>query len=309
MLVSGGAGFLGSHLVEALVKRGDEVTVLDDFSAGRLSNLYAVKDQVEIVRGSVCDLQLVHKLVIKQDAVYHLATQCLMKGLEDPVLMNDVNTLGTFNVCASARERKTHLIYISSSETYGVQGKFPIKEDAPMNPVSIYGFTKLLGEQYVLYYNYVYRLPAVVIRPFNLFGPRHRDDAYAAVITAFLKRARAMQSMVIHGDGLQTRDYSWVGDGVEGILLLSKLTGGEIVNLGSGREISILELAEKIYQAYTGLRGKPPLTFTEPRVNDLRRLQADTTLARSHGWKPKVSFEDGLRRYVKWWRRGEEEEE
>lgn len=293
---------MGSHLVERLVEMGDEVTVLDDFSAGKLSNLEAVK--CKIVEGSVCNLPLVRNLTAKTDVTFHLATRCLVQGLEDPKIMHQVNDIGTYNVCLASKEYNTKIVYINSSEAYGIQNDFPIKETAPMNPVSIYGLTKHIGELYVNFFHKTYGTPVVSIRPFNFFGPRHREDSYAAVITNFIKRIEANERPIIYGNGLQTRDFSYVSDVVDGILLLSKLENGEIINLGGGGEVSILELANLVVQAWTENDDlEAEVIFEEARPNDIRRLCPDISLAESYGYKPKIPLKTGLAKYISWYRR------
>jgi len=300
ILVVGGAGFIGSHLVDKLVERGHDVIVLDDLSAGKLSNLDAVKDQISFKQGSVCDLELMRLLTKDVDVIYHLATQCLVKGLGNPYLMHQVNDIGTFNVCLTAKENNCKIIYIGTSEEYGPQETFPIKETALLNPVSIYGITKVVGELYVRFFNKIYDVPAVIIRPFNTFGPRQREDAYAGVITSFVKRLTNNLAPIIFGDGLQTRDFTYVSDIVEGIVLLSKLENGEVVNLGSETETSVLDIATALNHI---LRENMPISpvFDAPRINDVRQLRADITIAKNYGYKPKVKFEVGLKIYVKWY--------
>jgi len=302
VLVTGGVGFIGSHLVERLVQRGDQVKILDDLSSGKIENLNQVRYEIGITLGSVCDSKLVFELVSKTEVIFHLATHCLVKGLEDPRLMHEVNDIGTFNICHAAKHYHKKIIYIGTSEEYGPQQTFPIKEDAPMNPVSIYGLTKLMAEQYVRFFNIIYGVPAVIIRPFNTFGPRQREDAYAGVITSFVKKLKADENPIIFGDGKQTRDFSYVSDIVEGILLLSKLENGEIINLGSGREVPIIYLADLLSRISKKWGKRLPI-FAEQRINDLRRLRADISLAESYGYKPKVSLEEGLKRYVEWYTR------
>lgn len=298
VLVTGGAGFIGSHLIERLVEQGHGVIVLDDLSAGKVENLDVVKDKITFKKGSICDLELVRLFTSNVDIIFHLATQCLIKGLEDPQLMHKINDIGTFNICLAAKEHNCKIVYIGSSEEYGSQKVFPIKETAPMNPVSIYGFTKLIAECYVIFFHRVYGVPAVVIRPFNTFGPRQREDAYAGVITSFVKRLKADMQPIIFGDGLQTRDFTYVTDIVDGILLLSQLNDCSIVNLGSGVEISILQLANLLAKITKSF--KRPV-FQPPRPNDLRQLRADISLAQRLGYQPKVSLKEGLINYVKWY--------
>lgn len=190
ILVTGGAGFIGSHLVEKLVEQEHGVIVLDDLSAGNLGNLDAVKNKISFKRGSICDLELLRLFTLNVDIIFHLATHCLVKGLDKGgiPLMHQVNDIGTFNICLAAKEHNCKIVYIGTSEEYGPQQEIPIKETAPMNPVSIYGFTKLVAERYVKFFHELYGVPAVIIRPFNTFGPRQREDAYAGVITSFVKK-------------------------------------------------------------------------------------------------------------------------
>lgn len=310
-LVIGGAGFIGSHLVERLLNENYGVTVLDDFSAGKHENLKAVKNSVQIVEASVENLELVRHFVSLSDIIFHLATQCLVKGLEDPQLMHEVNDVGTYNICLAAKEYNKKIVYVSSSEAYGRQTTFPIKEDAIMNPISIYGLTKLIGEHYVSFFHTIYGVPAVIIRPFNTFGPRQREDNYAGVITAFMQRVMNRLPPIIHGDGKQRRDFTYISDIVDGILLLSKLENGEVVNIGSGKEVSVLHMARLIYNLWNvdtlEEPEEPKLEFVKPRPNDIYRLLADISTAKNYGYSPKVSFEEGITRYVDWLKKKEAE--
>jgi len=300
ILVTGGAGFIGSHLVEKLVERGDKVTVLDDLSAGKLNNLEKVINHIQFWKGSVED-NSVFNITANTEVIFHLATHCLVKGLEDPRRMHEVNDIGTFNVCMAAKENKNKIVFISTSEVYGTQYTFPLKETATLFPMSIYGQTKAIAEQYVKFFHRIYGIPAVIIRPFNTFGPRQREDGYAGVITSFIKRIEAGKPPIIYGDGYQTRDFSYVSDIVDGIILVSVLNDGETVNLGSGKETSILKLAETMLPRKS-LPPYPKFDSQQSRINDLRRLQADITLAKSFGYEPKVTVEEGLKKYVEWWK-------
>jgi UDP-glucose 4-epimerase len=303
VLVTGGAGFIGSHLVEKLLGRGDKVTVLDDFSAGQLENIDEIRYEIGIGVGSVADRSFVRRCCRNKDVIFHLATQCLVKGNEDPLLIHEVNDIGTYNICIAAKENNCKIVYIGTSEEYGPQRKYPIKETAPMNPVSLYGLTKFIGERYVRFYHEIYDVPAVIIRPFNTFGPRQREDAYAGVITSFLKCVIANLPLTINGDGKQTRDFTYISDTVDGVLLLSKLKDGEIINLGSGQEVSINTLA-KLMPIALGYDPSInyPIEHREARVNDLRRLRANISQARKYGYKPKISLTEGLRKYVEWYK-------
>jgi nucleoside-diphosphate-sugar epimerase len=303
-LVTGGAGFIGSHLVEALTKICDRIIVLDDFSSGTKSNLSHIDRGIEIVEGSICSLPLVKYLVSQVDVVYHLATRCLVEGLENPQIMHEVNDVGTYNVCLAAKESpRTKIVYIQSSEAYGRQKVFPIKETVQMNPVSIYGITKLIGERYVSFFNKIYGVPAVTIRVFNCFGPHQREDEYAAVITNFMKKIEKNEQPIIYGDGTQTRDFSYVTDVVDGILALHHLKNGEIVNVGSGKEVSLNDVADMVVQTWSqNPKAKANTIHAEARIEDITRLQADISLAESYGWKPKISFKEGVKKYVQYYK-------
>lgn len=314
VLVTGGAGFIGSHLVTRLVERGHEVRVLDDLSSGSadIRNLEKVEDSIVFKVGSVSHLPTVQRICKGADLVIHLATQCLVMGIDDPAFLHEVNDVGTFNVCMAAKEHGLKVAYIGTSEEYGSQEVFPIKENAPLRPESLYALTKVVGEEYVKFFHETYGVPAVIIRPFNTFGSLQREDldmermmkgfnAYAGVITSFIKKFQVYESPVIFGDGHQMRDFTYVTDIAEGILLMSeKFEKCEVVNLGSDSEISILELGKLLAKIWGS--PDPNFVYAPARPRDIRRLLADITLAKSHGYKPKVSFEEGLKKYVEWYR-------
>lgn len=304
-LVTGGAGFIGSHLVDKLVERGHEVIVIDDLSNGDVHNLDSVISKIEFVERSILDYGLLSYLVAKADVVFHLATRCLVQGLENPQTMHEVNDIGTVNVCFACKERNRKLVYIGSSEEYGNQTQYPIKETNPLNPISIYGLTKAIGEEYVHFFHKIYHVPTVVIRPFNVYGPRHREDNYAAVITKFIKRLQEGKPPIIHGDGQQTRDFTYISDIIEGIILLSTLEKGEVVNLGSGVHVSILNLAYLIQEAWNSKAPQMKPLFEPARPNDVRHLVADITLAQKYGYKLKIPFKEGLKMYVAWYKEKE----
>lgn len=297
ILVTGGAGFIGSNLAEALVKRGDRVTILDDFSVGDSRNIAHIKARV--VHGSVCDFNLVHELVSQADVTFHLAVKCLEMCNDNPILAHDVNVGGTFNVCYAAAKANKKVVYISSSEVYGSCRYKPMDETHPTNPQSIYGVTKLMGEEYVKFFHKYYNVPAVIIRPFNSYGPNLRDDRYSCVITKFIRAVEHGESPIIEGTGEQSRDWTYVSDTVNGILLLSELNDAQIMNVGTGTTTTIKDLAQKIM----ALSGKNlPLKYAKTRINDVKALEADFTYAQSYGYEPTISLEEGLRFYMKWLR-------
>lgn len=311
-LVTGGLGFIGSHLVRKLVEDGNEVSVIDDLSSGAASksNLGSYEKDVDISIDTVANYRQVDTLTEGVDTIFHLATQCLVKGMDDPMIMHQTNDVGTFNVCMAAREHKNKIVYVGTSEEYGVQHKFPISESAPLRPNSLYALTKVIGENYVKFFHDTYNVSCVVIRPFNTFGPLQREDldmarlmmgynAYAGVITSFIKKWEKGEAPMIFGDGLQSRDFTYVTDTVDGIILLSQLESCEYVNLGSGEDHSILELVKMMGDLWN--KSYDPV-FCPPRFNDIKRLLADNSLAKSYGYSPRVSFKEGLKRYVDWYR-------
>jgi len=276
---------------------------LDNLSAGNLSNLESVWSKIRFYDKNVEDYKAVDEAVEGQDVIFHLATQCLVKGNEEPILIHQANDVGTYNVCVAAKESGCKIVYIGTSEMYGQQKLVPIDEEATLNPMSLYGLTKGVGEQYVRFFNKVYDVPAVCVRPFNTFGPRQREDGYAGVVTSFLKCVKQNKPLLIHGDGKQTRDFSYVSDIVDGILLLSKLDGGEVVNLGSEKDVSIHELANIVVRSWIETEDfDAEIVFDEPRINDLRKLRADISLAKSYGYSPKVSLQEGMKKYAAWYK-------
>ncbi len=299
-LVTGGAGFIGSNLVKALVKRGDDVTVLDDFSVGMMEHIRDINPQrLKVISGSVCDLELMRKLIFNTDTVFHLAVKCLVACNHNPVLAHEVNVGGTFKVCLAAYEAHAKVVYVSSSEVYGTCRISPMTENHPIEPQSIYGLSKLISEQYVKSFHKYYNLPAVIIRPFNVYGPNHRDDQYAAVITSFINRLEKGEPLIIEGTGEQSRDFTYVSDTVDGILLLSTLENGEIINVGNGHATTIKDLAATLFRIYD---IKENIIFKPERINNVFKLESDIKLGNSYGYKPKVSLEDGLMKYIKWLR-------
>ena len=301
-LVTGGAGFVGSNLVKKLVEQGDEVTVLDNFSIGKIENLSESINDIQIIEGDVCDMNLVKELIPKNDKVFHLVAQCLVMCNSTPTLATDVNLGGTFNICYATCKSHKKLIHISSSEVYGSCQISPMAENHPTEPQSIYGLSKLMGEQYVKFFNKYYGLRAVIVRPFNVYGPNHRNDQYAAVITAFINRLEKNEPLIIEGDGEQSRDFTYVSDTVNGILLLSTLENGEVVNIGNGYATTINDLASTLLKIYGKEENKENVIYTKPRINNVFKLESDIKLANSYGYKPTVSLEEGLIKYISWLR-------
>jgi UDP-glucose 4-epimerase len=307
-LVTGGAGFIGSHLVDHLVAEDWAVTILDDFSTGTRANLSEAQSRgdVRIAQGSILDPRAIEAAMAGSDVVFHLAVQCVRRSLGEPLHNHEVNATGTLNVLEVARRRRVRrFIYCSSSEVYGNCGCEPLVETATVcEPATVYGAAKLAGEHYAKAYWQTYGLPTIVVRPFNTYGPReHTSGDLAEVIPRFVIRVLNGLPPVIFGTGENGRDFTYVTETVRGIALAASCDAlvGRAVNIAYGEMVTVRQLAEAIAR----LCGRPGLQprFIEPRPGDVRALQADTRLARETlGFAAEVKFEEGLRRYIDWFR-------
>jgi len=303
VVVTGGAGFIGSHLVDALAAAGARVRVLDDFSSGRRENLAGAGD-VEVVEGDVCDDRVLDRALGGAGLVMHLATRCVRLSLSDPEDVHRVNSHGTLRVLLAARRHGVRrVVYVSSSEVYGSGVRVPMAEDHPLEPTTIYGASKLAGELYAQAATRSFGLETLVVRPFNTYGPRaHFEGVYGEVIPRFTVRLLNGRRPVIFGDGLQTRDFTYVSDTVQGILAAAAVpaAGGQALNVARGEEVTIRRLAELLAKAID-----PTLApeFTEARPADVRRHWADVGRARAQlGFTAHVGIEEGLGRYLAWFR-------
>lgn len=302
ILVTGGAGFIGSHLVDLLAAE-NTVTVLDDFSTGAMTNLAAVDRQVRIITGDVRDPSVADAAVRDADVIFHLAVVCLREAIGDPMRAHLVNDLGTLNLLMSARQAPSvqRFVYISSSEVYGNGVRLPIDEHHPLLPMTPYAASKLAGEAYTLSFARTYGLRAMVVRPFNTYGPRaHLRGASGELIPKFVARAMAGRVLVIFGDGQQMRDFTWVEDTVQGIKLAAEADAlvGDVVNIARGEGVSVLRIAELVQQV---LGSSTPVQHVEPRPGDVVRQRADVRKARELiGFEAATPIEAGLRRYVDW---------
>jgi UDP-glucose 4-epimerase len=304
VLVTGGAGFIGSNLVDALAKN-NHVVILDNFSSGRVENLshHEGRSNVEIVTGDIRDKETLFEITRGVDVIYHLAVQCLRVSIDDPETNHDVNATGTLNICMAARENSVkRFIYVSSSEVYGTALAAPMDESHRCEPTTVYGASKLAGEKYTLAYHRTYKLPAMVVIPFNTYGPReHFEGASGEVIPKFVLRALNNTPPVIFGDGSQTRDFTYVADTVRGIVMASECDEmiGQTANIARGEEISIKTLAEKTYRKLGRSDIKP--IFERQRPGDVQRHFADVGKAgRLFGFRAEVGIEEGLDMYIKW---------
>ncbi|HSE06657.1 MAG TPA: NAD-dependent epimerase/dehydratase family protein [Methylomirabilota bacterium] len=305
VLVTGGAGFIGSHLVDALVAGGARVRVLDDFSSGRREHLAgAAAAGAEIVEGDICDERALDATVPGCRVIMHLATRCVRLSLSDPEGVHRVNSEGTLRVLMAARRHHVErVVYVSSSEIYGTAVRAPMAEDHPLAPTTVYGATKLAGELYTQAMTRSFGLPTIVVRPFNTYGPRaHFAGVYGEVIPRFTVRLLNGRRPVIFGDGSQTRDFTYVTDTVRGILAAATMPDarGQVMNVARGEEVTIRRLAELLAKAID-----PVLTpeFAEARPGDVHRHWADVSQARTRlGFRAEIGIEEGLGRYLRWFR-------
>lgn len=305
ILVTGGAGFIGSHLVDELVLRGNTVTVLDNFTSGKRSNLiqHDGNDKVRIIEGDIRNKDLVFEITRGIDVVYHLAVQCLRVSIKDPEINHEVNVTGTLNLCmASLKDGVRRFVYVSSSEAYGTALHTPMSEEHPLQPITVYGATKAGGELYTLAYFKTYGLQSMVVRPFNTYGPRsHLEGAYGEVIPKFVIRVINDMPPIIFGDGTQTRDFTYVTDTVRGIISASACDEmmGQSVNIARGKEISINKIAEIVAKKLDRAHIKP--VYEKPRPGDVMRHYADVKKAKEmFDYSATIDIEEGIERYISW---------
>jgi UDP-glucose 4-epimerase len=304
-LITGGAGFIGSNLARKLVTLGEDVVVLDDFSTGKHANLADIKDDIEIIEGSVCDITAVKKASRKVDYVFHhAAVVSVVRSVDDPVTTNAVNVDGTLNILMAASEAKVkRLVFAASSSAYGNNLSLPKHEDMKPEPLSPYAISKLTGEFYARVFYEIYGLPTVSLRYFNIFGP-HQDpnSLYAAVIPFFITKLLKGDSPVIYGDGEQSRDFTYIENAVQANLLaaVSSLAAGRVINVACGARYTLNELVSRL-QVLT--RSNVGATYAPRRAGDVEHSQGDINLATQLlGYRPKVTFDEGLKATVEWFR-------
>ncbi|MGB9713960.1 MAG: SDR family oxidoreductase [Candidatus Bathyarchaeales archaeon] len=301
VLVTGGAGFIGSHLVERLLKGGYNVVVLDDLSSGKTENLDLENRSLLFLKGDIRNREVVKRALKDVEVVFHLAALVDVSfSVRNPLLVNQVNVCGSLNILEeSIKNNVEKFIYASSCAVYGEPQYLPINEEHPTNPLSPYAVSKLAVEKYCKVFNKLHGLKAVSLRLFNVYGPRQEGNPYSGVVSQFIRRLRSGEPPIIFGDGSQTRDFVYVLDVVDAFCeaMESKQCVGDI-NIGSGKETSIKELAETLIDKF-GLKNVEPI-YAEPREGDIKRSWANIEKAKHKlGYKPNFSLRNGLGKLLK----------
>jgi UDP-glucose 4-epimerase len=302
--VTGGAGFIGSHLVDALVARGDDVVIVDNFDTGLREHVHP---EARLVTGSIVDDATVHDALHGCEVVFHQAAhKAVLRSVEQPVATDEVNTRGTLNVLTAARDRGVRrVVYASSSSVYGGAASLPTREDEPTHPRSPYAVSKLAAEHYCRVFHELYGVETVALRYFNVYGPRQPPDTrYAAVIPLFVSALLAGRAPVVHGDGLQSRDFTYISDVVDANLCAAFApapeSAGRAFNIAGGVSHTLLDLLATLGDV---LGVEPAPEFTAPRPGDVRHSRADPDAARAAlGFACSVGLRDGLQRTVDWLR-------
>jgi len=308
ILVTGGAGFIGSHIVDSCVAEGHEVRVLDDLSNSTTTNLeeHIKKQTIEFLKGDIRDPRAVKDCIRDVDVVFHEAAQVSVPvSMDDPLHTDDVNVRGTLNLLAAASDEKVErFVYASSSSVYGDPKKLPVTEDSPLQPLSPYAASKIAGEAYCMTFHRARGLPTVCLRYFNVFGPRQGSSGYASVIPAFIRSLLDGKPMNIFGDGSQTRDFVHVRDVVQANMLATSknAAAGMAYNIGSGKPVTVTELA-RLLSEVAGGRSPPPL-YLPPRSGDVKHSLADVTRAKEAlGYRPGTDLKADLEALFKSWER------
>ncbi|MGQ0743215.1 MAG: GDP-mannose 4,6-dehydratase [Acidimicrobiales bacterium] len=313
VLVTGGAGYIGSHLVDYLVERDHEVTVLDNLSTGRIVNLATQLSNVRFINGSILDADLVRSEVSRVQLVFHLAAAVGVRHIvDDPLQSLLTNTQGTHNVLAACFRHWTKVVFASTSEVYGRTSKVPMSEDDDrlLGPTTVhrwsYATAKAIDEHLALAYGAV-GLPVSIVRYFNSYGPRLDERGYGSVVANLLKHSLEGSPLPVHGDGSQTRCFCFVDDTVRGTFLAGFIpeAQGRIFNIGTTEEVTIADLAGRIRDAVgssSAVQLIPYEDYYGPGFEDTRRRVPDISAASEVlGWKPEVGLADGLARTIRWW--------
>jgi nucleoside-diphosphate-sugar epimerase len=303
--VTGGAGFIGSNLVEALVARGDRVRVVDNLSTGRIENLESLVARIEFINADICDTDLMRQVFSGVDVVFHeAAIPSVQKSILDPLRSNRANITGTLSVLVAARDAKVRrFIYAGSSSVYGDTPTLPKAENMAPHPISPYGIMKWVAELYAQQFTKLYGLETITLRYFNVFGPRQDPTSeYSGVLSKFITQLLRNEKPVIYGDGEQSRDFTFVQNVVHANLLAAETSKGigEVMNVAVGCRFSLnetLKILNRIFSSDVVAR------YEGPRAGDIKHSQADIARAMTLlGYEPKFDFESGLRHTVEWYR-------
>ena len=305
-VVTGGGGFIGSHIIENLVRQRNTVKIIDNFSTGKRENIDAFKNDVEIIDADLAETKNLAQFLKGADYVIHQAAiPSVPKSILDPLKSHNANVNGTLNLLLACRDAGVkRFVYASSSSLYGDSPTLPKHESMMPNPLSPYGAQKLFAEMYCQVFTKAYGLETVSLRYFNVFGPRQDSTSqYSGVLALFIPAVLQGRRPTIYGDGLQSRDFTYVQNVVEANLLACKVPGvaGQVFNVACGDRITVNSMLHQINKI-VGVDISP--IYAEPRSGDIKHSQADITRAREHlGYEPKVSFEEGLRATVEWYRK------
>lgn len=303
----GGAGFIGSHVLDNLLMHNNKVTVFDDFSTGKKENIehFVDGDQLNIIKGDIRDLEHLKTSMKGNQVVINMATVCLRVSINDPFYVESVNSFGALNVCQACLNNEVErLVYVSSSEAVGTAKYFPMDEEHPCRPTTVYGATKLSGESIARAYFLTYKLPTIIIRPFNTYGPReHMVGKSAEIIPRMIIRIKCNKKPIIYGDGTQTRDFTFVTETAEGIILASESDKllGEIVNIAYGEKISIKSIANLLLKLLNKEELGIDYPLPEGRPGDVQDHFANILKAKTvFGFSPRINIEEGLKKYINW---------
>ncbi len=306
VLVTGGAGFIGSHIGAALLQQGARVRIIDDLSTGSEANLNEIGGNVDFVKGSITDASALSAALDDVELVFHeAAIPSVPRSVEKPEETHEASVNGTFSLLLAAKERGVRrVVYAASSSAYGDQPESPKHEAMRPDPLSPYAVAKLVGEYYCQAFTRSYGLETVCLRYFNVFGPRQDPSSqYSGVISRFIRALELGETPIIYGDGEQSRDFTYVANVVDANLRAAESTDaiGKVINIGNGVSVTVNKLLESLRQL-TGLNGVRA-HYAPARVGDVRDSLADLTLAQSAlGYNPSIGLEDGLRQTLAWWK-------
>lgn len=306
VVVTGGAGFIGSHIASALSASGARVRVLDDLSTGHRENLEEIGGEIDFIEGSVADANVLRKALEGAELVFHeAAIPSVPRSVAEPTQTHIASVDGTFSLLLAARDRKVRrVVYAASSSAYGDQPTLPKSEQMAPDPLSPYAVAKLVGEYYCQVFTRVYGLETVSLRYFNVFGPRQDPGSqYSGVVSRFISALLGNERPMIYGDGEQSRDFTYIENVVAANLSAANATGaaGKVINIANGARVTLNELLAVLKE----LTGKQDVTaeYLEPRVGDVRHSLADITMARELlGYESKVDLREGLKRTIEWWK-------